>query len=281
MKREDVATGLLATCSARLEAGGRPQGTAFFVAPGYAVTAAHVIGGTEGLQVVLREGALSWHGHVADVRPPHALTAADSAPYPAPDIALIKVDNGPDHACALLNAQFPNLGAWVMARGYTDTFDKLSVTAETESFRLSGRLETADAGCTLLKLGLGEVTRGMSGAPVIELSTGEVIGMLRTSRGLGSNLGGWVVPADLIRRLWPDEVGTAHDRFHERDTRWRDLQLSAHSPKEGGSAQGGLSVGSIKGGVVSVITGGSFGTVNIGQDPRGDRHSESGHTDGR
>ena len=47
----------------------------------------------------------------------------------------------------------------------------------------------------------------MSGAPVLELRTGEVIGMLRTSRKLDSNLGGWVVPADLIRLLWPEEVG--------------------------------------------------------------------------
>ena len=118
-----------------------------------------------------------------------------------------------------------------MARGYTDTFnqrghthtfDQVAVTAETETFRLTGTLETPDRDCRLLKLGLGEVTKGMSGAPVLDLSTGDVIGMLRTSRKLGSNLGGWVVPADLIRLLWPDEVGLGNDRFHERDPRWRE-----------------------------------------------------------
>lgn len=64
------------------------------------------------------------------------------------------------------------------AETLTCTLDQLSVAAETETFRLTAALETADPGCQLLKLGLGEVTRGMSGAPVLELGTGEVIGML-------------------------------------------------------------------------------------------------------
>ena len=41
--------------------------------------------------------------------------------------------------------------------------------------------------------------------------------MLRTSRQLGSNLGGWVVPADVIRMLWPEEAGRGNDRFHQQD----------------------------------------------------------------
>ena len=68
--------------------------------------------------------------------------------------------------------QFPDLGVRVMARGHTRTFDQLSVTPETETFRLTGTLETPDPGCTLLKLGLGEVTQGMSGAPVLAAAHG-------------------------------------------------------------------------------------------------------------
>jgi S1-C subfamily serine protease len=279
MKREATAKDLLAACSARIDTEAGPQGTAFFVAPGYAVTAAHVIGGTNGLPVRLSEGPHSWHGHVADARPPLASETESTSPYPAPDIALIKIDDGPEHVCALLGRQLPDAGAWVMARGHTRTFDQLAVTAETESFRLTGMLETPDPGCTLLKLGLGEVTQGMSGAPVLELSTGDVIGMLRTSRKLGSNLGGWVVPADLIRLLWPDEAGLGNDRFHERDSRWREgaLALCAGSPpKEGTRAEDGLSIGKIKGDVVSIITGGNVGTVNIDYGPASGRRGGSG-----
>jgi Trypsin-like peptidase domain len=284
MRRENTAIDLLASCSARLDTDAGPQGTAFFVAPGYAVTAAHLTGGNAGLPVRLSEGPHLWYGHVADVRPPLAIEIAGASPYPAPDIALIKIDNGPEHACALLASQFPDLGVRVMTRGHTHIFDQLAVTAETESFRLTGTLETPVPGCRLLKLGLGEVTQGMSGAPVIELSTGDVIGMLRTSRKLGSNLGGWVVPAGLIRVTWPDEVGIGNDRFHQRDCRWRDaaLQLRAHSPsKESAPAGSGLAIGSVEGDVVSMITGGNIGTVSIEYGPASSRRRGKEPRDGR
>jgi hypothetical protein len=109
----------------------------------------------------------------------------------------------------------------------------------------------------------------MSGAPVLELRTGEVIGMLRTSRRLGSNLGGWVVPAELIRMLWPEEVGLANDHFHEQDPRWREAaaQLSGDRSKASAAAGSGLSIGTIQADVVSVITGGTIGSVTIEYDP--------------
>jgi Trypsin-like peptidase domain len=279
MKRENAAEDLLASCSARLDTDAGPQGTAFFVSLGYAITAAHVVGGVDGLEVRLKEGPHSWRGHIADVRPPLANEIAPTSPYPAPDIALIKIDDGPEHTCALLSRRFLDAGVRVMARGHTRTFDQLAVTAETESFRLTGTLETLDPDCRLLKLGLGEVTRGMSGAPVLELSNGDVIGMLRTSRKLGSNLGGWVVPAGLIRLLWPDEVGLGNDRFHEQDSRWRQgvqqLRRAAES-KEGKPAEGGLSIGRIEGQVVSVITDSNINTVNIESGPGSGHRGGSG-----
>jgi Trypsin-like peptidase domain len=270
MRHENAAEDLLASCSARLDTDAGPQGTTFFVAPGYAVTAAHVIDGTAGLPVQLSEGSHIWHGHVADVRPPLAGEIAGTSTYPAPDIALIEIDDGPEHGCALLARQFPELGGRVMTRGHTHTFDQLTVSPETESFRLTGTLETAVPDCRLLKLGLGEVTQGMSGAPVIDLSTGDVIGMLRTSRKLGSNLGGWVVPAGLIRLTWPDEAGLGNDRFHQQDSRWHEAvsQLFAQpSSEETAPAASGLSIGTVQGDVGAIITGGTFGTVNIGNGP--------------
>jgi S1-C subfamily serine protease len=282
MNQEDTAKDLLASCSARLDTDAGPQGTAFFVAPGYAVTAAHVISGADGLPVRLSEGTRRWCGRVTDIRPPLVGEIANEGPYPAPDIALIKVDDGPEHACALLGTQFPAADVWVMARGHTRTFDKLSVTAETESFRLTGMLETPDPTCRLLKLGLGEVTQGMSGAPVLDLSTGNVIGMLRTSRKLDSNLGGWVVPSGLIRQLWPEEVDLGNDRFHQRDSRWRDSAAQLHARSEHGTpTEGGPSIGKIEGDVISLITGGTVGAVNIDYGSASGRHGGSGQADGR
>lgn len=277
-ENEDVAGTLLATCTARLSTDAGPQGTAFFVSRSYAVTAAHVVGGTDGLPVQLSEGPRVWRGHVTDVRPPAAEGITETSPYPAPDIALIKIEEGPAHSCALLGQRLPGMGAWVMARGYTQTFDHQVVTSETETFRLTGTLDTPDPGCSLLKLGLGEVTKGMSGAPVLALGTGQVIGMLRTSRKLGSNLGGWVVPADLIRRLWPEEAGQGNDLFHQHDPRWRQeaRQLPALTARERSPAQNGLSIGTIIADVVPVITGGTIGTVHIENTSVNSRRREPG-----
>lgn len=270
-EHESVARELLASCSALLCTDAGLRGTAFFVAPGYAITAAHVVDGAEGLAVQLSEGSRTWCGRVTAVRPPSASTAGDTATYPAPDLALIAIEDGPAHACALLGQEFPAMDAWVMVRGYTRTFDRAAVTAETETFRLSGTLETPDPGCTLLKLGLGEVTKGMSGGPVLDLSTGQVAGMLRTARQFRSNLGGWVVPAGLIRGLWPEEVSRANDLFHQQDPRWRQetgrwhtgaLRESTPAPEDA-PAREGLSIGTIRADVMQVITGGEIGTINI------------------
>jgi Trypsin-like peptidase domain len=264
MRREDkeAATRLLASCSALLSDDAGPRGTAFFVAPGYAVTAAHLVG-VEGAAVRLSEGTCTWHGRVTGVRPPFAGAADRAQTYPAPDVALITIDDGPGHACARLGPH--RMGTRVMARGYTRTFDHQAVTAETETFRLTGTLETLDPGCTLLKLGLGEVTKGMSGAPVLECGTEHVIGMLRTSRQLGSSLGGWVVPADLIRHLWPQEVGQGGDRFYQQDgSRGRQAHDSRkRSRGKRADAQSGLSIGKIVADVAPVITGGEIGTLHI------------------
>src|ERR1017187_5936267 len=100
MKSEDIARDLLSACSTRLDTDEGPQGTAFFIAPGCAVTAAHVVGGAKGLRVRLHERSASWHGYVADVRPPLASEVPSASPYPATDVALIEIDDGPDHACA-------------------------------------------------------------------------------------------------------------------------------------------------------------------------------------
>lgn len=261
-EHESVAEELLASCSALLCTDEGPQGTAFFVAPGYAISAAHVVDGTEGLAVQLTERSSTWRGHVAAVHPRRASTAEDTATYPAPDLALITIEDGPAHGCALLGEDLPELNAWLMVRGYTRTFDGVSVTAETETFRRTGTVDTSDPGCTLLKLGQGEVTKGMSGGPVLELSTGQVAGVLRTARQFRSSLGGWVVPAGLIRGLWPEEVSRGNDLFHQQDARWREKAAQLHTGPDA-PAPGGLSIGTVRADVMQFVQGDYIGQINI------------------
>ena len=278
---------LLALATLRLDAGDVTRGTAFFVAPDYAVTAAHVVRGVTGGQIHLTGRIGTWTGQVEDIRPPvRAHPPSQDKPYPPPDVALIRVDQGPAHMCALLGNRRPASGTRVLARGHSRALGGPAVTAETESFTLTGELETPDPDCTLLKLGLGQAVEGMSGAPVLNISSGEVIGMLRTSRDVGANLGAWVVPAGLIRELWPAEVSFGNDRFHAQDERWRHASsrtadvAQQKPPVAPPMPEAGVSIGNIKGGgPVTVITGGNFGDLTIGTPPPNGRGHPRGGED--
>jgi len=252
---------LLARCTARLDTAGGPAGTAFFVAPGYAVTAAHVVGGAAGIDVWLHSPPGNWQGQVQDVRPAAAAVVA-GRPYPPPDAALIRIAGGPQHLCALLGGQLPGDGTPVSVRGHTRTFDTVTVTAETESFQLSGELETPDLGCTLLKLGHGQAAKGMSGAPVLNPRTGEVIGMLRSSRDTGTDLGAWVVPAAVLCRLWPQQVRLRDGRLDRHYALWRRAAQDAAAAVPGPGA-GGMVIGSIEGDVGFIMSGGHADVVNV------------------
>jgi hypothetical protein len=254
---------LLARCTARLDTDRGPAGTAFFVAPDYAVTAAHVLRGAPGMTVSLHSPPGSWRGHIEDARPPAIAVSSSGQPYPPPDVALIRIDDGPEHLCALLADHVPPDRTAVSVRGHTETFDNVSVSAETESFELTGELETPDPGCTLLKLGHGQAARGMSGAPVLVQRTGEVIGMLRTSRQARSNLGAWVVPTGVICRLWPRQVRLHDDRLQRHYELWRGAARRGVSDADPAPGAGGMIVGTVHGDVGFIMSGGNAGVVNV------------------
>lgn len=253
--------GLLASSTACLDTGEGPAGSAFFIAPGYAITAAHVVGGQAGIPVALRGPAATWHGHVSDTRPPGPADAGGL--YPAPDLALIEVTDGPAHSCVLLCAGEVPAGSPALVSGYTFTFADEAATGESEYFTVSGELGTTDPGCVMIKLGHGQAVKGMSGGPVLSLHTGEVIGMLRTSRDLNSSLGAWVVPAGQIRACWP-QATTGHDQYHHSNTRWSWIAGTLRKDQQP-YPPGGLVIGSmLNTGQVNLITGSSFGDLNIG-----------------
>ena len=161
MSAAPTVEGLLELCTARLDASDGPLGTAFFVAPEYALTCSHVVRGRVGLQVRLAGPAGSWSGHVVDAHPASGpIENFLRALYPAPDVALIRVEPGGAPTCALLADGPVDLRAEVVVRGYTASFDQNSVTAESGTFSVDGRLETPDPACTLIKLGQGRFCWG-------------------------------------------------------------------------------------------------------------------------
>lgn len=275
MTSQLTVEGLLASCTLRVDVDDVPRGTAFFIAPEYALSAAHVVNGAQDASVRLTGYEGSWAGHVADVRPPSGIVHAARADlYPPPDLALIRVGPVPGHGCVLLGHARPQIGARIMARGYSRPLGGTQApTAETESFTVTGQLDTPGSAGSMLKLGLGQAVPGMSGAPALDLASGEVAGLLRTSRDVGSNLGAWVVGAEVIRLLWPAETA-AGDDFHGADDSWRRAQATLASsapcanPGSVAGSGGSVSIGSIEAaGPVTVFTGGCYSDVNIAAPP--------------
>jgi len=258
---------LLAGCTVRLDVGGAPRGTAFFAAPLYALTTAHNIAGLAGARVEMAGSAARWTGEVEDVRPAVGAERGSGAGlHPPPDVALIRLETGPSHSCVPLSRTFPVIDRRVLVRGYSRSFNGSAVTAESEAFTVTGELDTTDPDCTLLKLGAGQAVHGMSGGPVLDATERQVVGMLRTTRDAESALGAWVVPAEFIRRLWP-EVAKASDDFQAESGQWRTARPMPEAGEQGGSAASneGISIGKIVSrGPVGIIRGETFRDIHIG-----------------
>jgi hypothetical protein len=258
---------VLPGCTVRLDVGGASRGTAFFAAPQYALTTAHNIAGLSGVRVEMAGSAAQWTGEVEDVRPSAGeWQGSGEGLHPPPDVALIRLKTGPSHPCVPLSRTFPVIDRRVLVRGYSRSFNGSAVTAESEAFTVTGELDTTNPDCTLLKLGAGQAVHGMSGGPVLDATEGQVVGMLRTTRDAKSALGAWVVPAEFIRRLWP-ELAKASDHFQEESGQWRAGRPMPEAGEQGSSAEssGGISIGKIVSrGSVGIINGGTFRDIHIG-----------------
>jgi hypothetical protein len=84
---------------------GQPEGTGFFVAPGWVLSCAHVVKAAERVIVVPARGATPIPATVAARSV--ARVAGPSVFWPFPDLALIRLDGALDHPCVLLDARTP------------------------------------------------------------------------------------------------------------------------------------------------------------------------------
>lgn len=208
---------LLRRCVVPIRGDGAFLGTGFLVAPGEVLTVAHVIHG-EG-EITVEVSGVSCSATVARKLP--NLEADDPAArfYPLPDVALLRLDDPPDHPCVRLIAELPVAAPHpdvLYVDGYTvgqHAAKALDHTAAATEYE--GPLE--EEGRTLLKLRRGQVVGGLSGAPLLDLRTGGVCGLVESSRDERSDLGGFGVPlaafaADLPGLL---ERNAAYDSSHE------------------------------------------------------------------
>src|SRR4051794_24812401 len=181
-----IADDLLPRCTVRITVRGQHSGTGFFVAPQIVATCAHVIEsqsypgeaiGAADLSVVDGAG----HEHDVEVRA--------FVPKPKNDLALLRLRSASQHPCVLLDA------TPILARDklHTFAFPKDNLEGVPRPLTADGR-----TGNMRWALGHGQVQRGMSGAPLLNLRTGGVCGIVNRTRGQQTDLGGYAVPVSVL-----------------------------------------------------------------------------------
>jgi len=194
---------VLARCVFSVTASGAVGGTGFLVAPDLLVTCAHVVAGADGGRVEVCRAGERAAGTVSALHPPVA--DPRQSLYPFPDLALIGIADDVDELCAPLDDAIPRLGDRLHCVGFSTTLGA-SGGAEPATFVFEG-LHEVDGG-RLFKLGAGATAvPGMSGAPLVNLRTGRVCGLLKTSRDPDRPHGGWGVPIAALHNCAPGVAG--------------------------------------------------------------------------
>ena len=200
------------------DAAGGLLGTAFFIAPGLAVTAAHVVHGALERKVFAPDS----HGvqRALTVRVQHPPTVAPGVdPYPLPDLALLDAAPGQfeDTPCVFL--QCPGTAKELLAFGYSKSIDPRGVYAPDVA-RLDFEAAVRVQGVDVIKVRQATVDPGMSGAPVLDLDAGAIVGYVKASRGAGKPYGAYVVAMSELQRYEHSAWGKS-ELHHRVNSAWR------------------------------------------------------------
>ncbi|MFE2099175.1 trypsin-like peptidase domain-containing protein [Streptomyces sp. NPDC059468] len=202
-------------------------GSGFFMAPGWLLTCAHVVGkggaavcrGESAIRVTWQErtAAGTWEERTgagtAELLAPRPETPDSFRdPWPFPDLALVRVSGADDVRCLWLSDREPGARTPVGLYGWSVQTGELGIRHGT------GELAGSDARALLL--GGSLPVGGLSGGPVLDLRHGSVIGVIKGRR----REEGVAVPVGALHEL-PDPregpavlhaVLRAHDLHHLR-----------------------------------------------------------------
>ncbi|MGW7434959.1 VMAP-C domain-containing protein [Streptomyces sp. NPDC054849] len=217
---------------------GPTWGSGFFIAPGWVLTCAHVVGeGGAAVRLTGREVGITFSsgtggatgtvtGRVECVLPERLEERRPGlrALWDLPDLALLRVLAPVSHACVWITDRSRPRFDEVAYFGCTEDLGTPEITGRTT--RLRG---TAGNGAAIRLGGDDEIDPGMSGGPVVDLARGEVVGVLKARRHTGG--GGLAVSIVQLRTLpmpGRGQVGLyrrvmqAHD-LHHYDRHLSDL----------------------------------------------------------
>jgi S1-C subfamily serine protease len=216
-----IAAESLARCTGRVEAltsdGWRWRGTAFFVGSHTLLTCAHVVAEPSDIRVVLYvpsdpskpSGDSEHAGQITELpvkvvaRHPDLTKTAD---YPLPDVAVLQVPDTIQRlplCAAWLDSAKP--GDDLYAFGYTDEYKRGQALGHPVRFQPAGTAQVEDGDPHLVWRMKGDRVRsGLSGAPVLDLSTGRVVGIVKRTQDTSLPLGAFFVPMMDILPWIPD-----------------------------------------------------------------------------
>ncbi|MEE1938815.1 trypsin-like peptidase domain-containing protein [Streptomyces sp. TRM 70361] len=202
--------------------GVRFWGSGFVAAPGWVLTCAHVVGrgagavrwGESGVGVTMPDGELLT-GELVRCLPGPDGSGVPPGPWPAPDLALVRVPDAEKADCLWLSDRTDLAPADVLVCGWT------RAPGGGETYLVS-RGSALGGGSGPLLMRDAVVVPGCSGAPVVDENRGAVIGICK---GAGNGSFAEATPVTALRTLCDEgaeggrlfhELMRAHDAYHHR-----------------------------------------------------------------
>ncbi|MBY8874672.1 tetratricopeptide repeat protein [Micromonospora sp. PLK6-60] len=177
---------------------GAVLGTGFFVAPGWVLTAAHVVYdhvnrmAWDQVRVVPADRDVGVDPVDADVLARSAPPATGSALWPYPDLAVLRLHATAEwvatHPCVWLSGGQP-LNQECHAFGFPRREEGVDPRGAPASFTFEGV-----TGDEYFQLKAGQAAPGLSGAPLVCPTLRAVVGVVTATRDKYSDLGGWAAP---------------------------------------------------------------------------------------
>ncbi|QKW16805.1 trypsin-like peptidase domain-containing protein [Verrucosispora sp. NA02020] len=177
------------------------RGAGFFVAPGWVLTAAHVVYddasgvALDRVVVVPADGGVGVAAVVADVGA-RSVPPVDTALWPFPDLALLRLRHTAawvdTHPCVWLAGGQP-LDGQCHAFGFPPREEGVKPVGAPASFAFEGV-----TGDEFFQLKAGQAVPGLSGAPLVCPTRRAVVGVVTATRDRYSDLGGWAAPISAL-----------------------------------------------------------------------------------
>jgi hypothetical protein len=216
--RAATTTDLLTEATVRIDIGGEPNGSGFFISPGYVVTCAHVIDPYLETSAIARPtlGIVDTFGRT------HRLAGTPQVDA-ATDLALLQLAEADTRvATVLLDDGFEAMDS-LQSFGYPETKpDGESVTFEVEG-RTGGPVSS-------IKFKEGQVRPGTSGAPLLNLRTGAVCGIVVRTRNEQTSLGGYGIRITTLLSVF-ERVSKINDEANVADSRWLNSLDAEQRPR--------------------------------------------------